>query len=299
LETGNFTQEKPGWLRKKVSLNNENINKVKDLLVDLDLHTVCQSAKCPNIFECFSKKTATFMLLGDKCTRNCAFCGVYSGKPQQPDKNEPINIAKAVKELSSKYVVLTSVTRDDLEDGGALQFAETVGQIKKIMPDALIECLVPDFVGNTQNLRILLSENPDVVNHNIETVKRNYEIIRPDADYQRSLELLQNSKNSRPDIITKSGFMLGLGEKEQEIVELLADLEKSQCDIITIGQYLSPGKDNFPVQKYYSPEEFMEIKKTACSFNFKFVVSGIFVRSSYQAAIAYQSAIAYRAAKSG
>jgi len=290
LEKSNFVLEKPGWLRKKVSLNNENIHKVKNLLVDLNLHTVCQSAKCPNIFECFSKKTATFMLLGDKCTRNCAFCSVSSGKPQAPDKNEPFNIAQAVKELSLNYTVLTSVTRDDLEDGGALQFAETVRQIKYLMPETSIECLTPDFNGNIENLNKLLDEKPDVLNHNIETVKRNYKTIRANSDYRRSLDFLQISKNKRPDIITKSGFMLGLGEKKEEIAELLSDLNKVQCDIVTIGQYLCPGKENFPVKKYYSPEEFLEIEQIAHGFNFKFVVSGIFVRSSYQAATAFHAA---------
>lgn len=294
METGELAREKPPWLKKKVSLNNKNIAAVKDLLKDLNLHTVCQSAKCPNIFECFSKKTATFMLLGDKCTRNCAFCGVPSGKPLPPDKNEPENIAKAAKELSLQYVVLTSVTRDDLNDGGASHFAETVAQLKKIIPGVLIECLVPDFEGRKDNLKILLDANPDVFNHNIETIKRNYFEIRNTADYRRSLDLLGLSKKIRPDIITKSGFMLGLGENSNEIENLLSDIAESKVDIVTIGQYLSPSSENYPVIKYYSPDEFEEIEKIAKSFGFKYVVSDTFVRSSYQASVAFAAVAAGR-----
>lgn len=289
METSNPAGQKPQWLRKKVSLNNENIAAVKDLLVDLNLNTVCQSAKCPNIFECFSKKTATFMLLGDKCTRNCAFCGVDSLKPLPPDKNEPANIAKAVKELSLQYIVLTSVTRDDIEDGGALQFAETVKKIKKEMPGAVVECLVPDFRGTTDNLKVLLDANPDVVNHNAETVKSNYKKIRSGASYKRSLGLLKSSKKLRPDIITKSGFMLGLGESIKEIKELLSDLSASKVDIVTIGQYLRPSVKNYPVIKYYNPDEFSQVEEIAKGFAFKYVVSGTFVRSSYQASAAYKA----------
>jgi len=289
LETSNPAGQKPQWLRKKVSLNNENIAAVKDLLVDLNLNTVCQSAKCPNIFECFSKKTATFMLLGDKCTRNCAFCGVDSANPLPPDKNEPLNIAIAVKELSLQYIVLTSVTRDDIKDGGAIQFAETVKQIKKEMPGAIVECLVPDFRGMTENLKILLDANPDVLNHNVETVKNNYKKIRSGASYKRSLDLLKSSKKLRPDIITKSGFMLGLGESIKEIKELLSDLSDSKVDIVTIGQYLRPSAKNHPVIKYYSPDEFSQIEEISKDFAFKYVVSGTFVRSSYQASAAYNA----------
>ena len=276
--------KKPEWLKKTVSLNNSNINQVKDLLANLNLNTVCQSAKCPNIFECFSKKTATFMLMGNICTRNCAFCGVRSGKPQNLDKFEPKNIAKAVKEMGLSYIVLTSVTRDDLEDGGAKHFAKTVKEIKNTDPNLKVECLIPDFKGSKENLKILLDEKPDVLNHNLETIKRNYKTIRDQASYSKSLAILKNSKDINPEVLTKSGFMLGLGEEIEEILELLHDLESTNCDIVTIGQYLQPSKENYPVQKYYSGEEFEKIKNLAGNFNFKSVVAGIFVRSSYEAA---------------
>lgn len=276
--------KKPEWLKKTVSLNNSNINQVKDLLANLNLNTVCQSAKCPNIFECFSKKTATFMLMGNICTRNCAFCGVRSGKPQNLDKFEPKNIAKAVKEMGLSYIVLTSVTRDDLEDGGAKHFAKTVREIKNTDPNLKVECLIPDFKGSKENLKILLDEKPDVLNHNLETIKRNYKTIRDQASYSKSLAILKNSKDINPEVLTKSGFMLGLGEEIEEILELLHDLESTNCDIVTIGQYLQPSKENYPVQKYYSGEEFEKIKNLAGNFNFKSVVAGIFVRSSYEAA---------------
>jgi lipoyl synthase len=277
--------KKPDWLKKTISLNNSNINQVQDLLTNLKLNTVCQSAKCPNIFECFSKKTATFMLMGNICTRNCAFCGVRSGKPQNLDRLEPKNIAKAVKEMGLSYIVLTSVTRDDLEDGGANHFAKTVKEIKIINSNIKVECLIPDFKGSKENLKILLDAKPDVLNHNLETIKRNYKTIRNNASYNRSLDILKNSKKINPGILTKSGFMLGLGEEEIEILELLHDLESINCDIVTIGQYLQPSKENYQVQKYYSVEEFEKIKNLANNFNFKSVVAGIFVRSSYKAAL--------------
>jgi lipoyl synthase len=280
--------KKPEWLKKTVSLNNSNINQVKDLLSNFKLNTVCQSAKCPNIFECFSKKTATFMLMGNICTRNCAFCGVMTGKPQNLEKSEPKNIAKAVKVMGLTYIVLTSVTRDDLKDGGAKQFAKTVSEIKTIDPNLKVECLIPDFKGKKENLKILIDVKPDVLNHNLETIKRNYKVIRDHASYNNSLNILKNSKDIDSQILTKSGFMLGLGEEIEEILELLHDLERVNCDIVTIGQYLQPSKENYPVQKYYSGEEFEKIKNLASSFNFKSVAAGIFVRSSYEAASIYK-----------
>lgn len=279
------TPSHPDWVKKKISLNNYNIRQVRELLTNLNLNTVCQSAKCPNIFECFSKKTATFLLMGNICTRNCVFCGVNTGKPFPLDKNEPENIARAALKMNLKYTVLTSVTRDDLEDGGASHFAQTVWMIKKSIPDAMLECLIPDFRGEIKNLEILLKEKVDVLNHNLETIKRNYSVIRNKADYGNSLNILRSAKEIKPEIFTKSGFMLGLGEKQEEIVELLGDLNSVKCDIVTIGQYLMPSKLNHPVQKYYSPGEFEEIKKIADNFNFKSVVAGIFVRSSYNAAV--------------
>lgn len=274
---------KPDWLKKPVVMNNGNIEQVRDLLLNLGLHTVCQSAKCPNIFECFSKKTATFMLLGDRCTRNCAFCAVSSGKPQPPDENEPENTACAARSLNLNYIVLTSVTRDDLSDGGAGQFAKTVRHIKKLLPGSKVECLIPDFKGRHDCFEMLLNEEIDVLNHNMETVKANYWKIRPQASYERSLDVLNYSKKIKPEIFIKSGFMLGLGESRHEVEELLADIKKTGCDIVTIGQYLSPSGDNYPVQKYYTPEEFEFFKSFAENLKFKYVFSGIFVRSSYMA----------------
>jgi len=282
--------KKPPWLKKKVSLNNSNISKIIKLIESSHLHTVCQSAKCPNIYECFSKKTATFMLMGDICTRNCGFCGVKSGRPGLLDSKEGENIAKAIKEMGLLYIVLTSVTRDDIDDGGAAHFYEIVRCIKELNPNTKVECLIPDFKGNIASLKKLLSGDLDVLNHNIETVKDNYIRVRKNADYKRSLELLKNTKNIRPDIYTKSGFMLGLGETRAKIIELLEDLKESSVDIITIGQYLQPSSDNIEVSKYYKPEEFDEIKEAAMDIGFTAVEAGPFVRSSYRAEAVFNNA---------
>ena len=270
--------KKPPWLKKKIGLDNKNISAIKNLIDSSCLHTVCQSAKCPNIFECFSKRTATFMLMGDRCTRNCGFCGVKSGRPLPLDRDEPKKIASAIKEMDLLYAVITSVTRDDLDDGGASHFAETVKAIKKLNPDTRVECLVPDFGGNKKNLETLLLEELDVLNHNIETVESNYGKARSGADYERSLKLLKRAKEIRPDIYTKSGFMLGLGESKEQILKLLEDLKKNKVDIITIGQY-------------YTPEEFKEIEKTARKFGFRAVAAGPFVRSSYGAELVLDKAL--------
>jgi len=273
--------KKPSWLKKKISIDNANISKIKDLIESSKLHTVCQSAKCPNIYECFSKKTATFMLMGDICTRNCGFCGVESGRPGPTDAMEGENIAKAVKEMGLLYIVLTSVTRDDIDDGGASHFYQTVKSIKQLNPNTKVECLIPDLKGDIESLKKILSGELDVLNHNIETIKDNYGRVRKNADYRRSLKLLKNSKEIRPDIYTKSGFMLGLGETIDKVKELLADLKESNVDIITIGQYLQPSPDNIEVLKYYKPEEFEEIKKMAIDIGFPAVEAGPFIRSSY------------------
>jgi len=279
-----LSNRKPDWLKKKVSLNNLTINQVRDIICDLHLNTVCQSAKCPNIFECFSKKTATFMLMGNICTRNCGFCGIKSGTPEILDEDEPGRIADAVKKMGLKYVIITSVTRDDLSDGGSSHFAKTIGEINRLNLDLKIECLIPDFKGNVNNLKAILAQDPYVLNHNIETVRSNFSRAKKYADYETSLNILKTAKLLRPDIYTKSGFMLGLGENREEIMELLLDLKEADCDIITIGQYLRPSRSNLPVKKYYRTEEFESFKDLAESFNFKAVVSGIFVRSSYGAA---------------
>ncbi len=280
-----FLDSKPYWLKKKISLNNSNINQIRNLIHSLHLNTVCQSAKCPNIFECFSKKTATFMLMGDICTRNCGFCGIKSGKPEKLALDEPYRVAEAVKEAKLKHVVITSVTRDDLSDGGSAHFAMTVNEIRKLNPYTRIECLIPDFKGDTNSLKVLLSEDLNVLGHNMETVRENYKRVRRNSNYEISLGILKSIKVLKPGTYTKSGFMLGLGEKREEIERLVSDLEGVACDIVTIGQYLRPSNSNLPVQRYYRPEEFGKIKEMAESFNFKSVSSGIFVRSSYGANI--------------
>jgi lipoic acid synthetase len=231
------------------------------------------------------------MLMGDICTRNCAFCGVSSGKPLQLDLSEPEKIALAAKDMSLKYIVLTSVTRDDLTDGGAGQFINTILEIKKKLPGSIIECLIPDFNGNKDSIAALLEVEFEVLNHNIETIKKNYGAIRNKADYDLSLGVLKYAKRNKPAIITKSGFMLGLGEKRKEIISLLEDLKAAEVDIITIGQYLQPSQDNVAVQKYYTPDEFEELRDIALNIGFQYAVSGSFVRSSYQASIAFQNAI--------
>ena len=284
--------KKPSWIKKKISLDNSNISEVNRLIDSSHLHTVCQSAKCPNIFECFSRKTSTFMLMGDICTRNCAFCGVESGRPGPLDIDEPEKIAIAVKEMGLRYAVITSVTRDDLEDGGALHFFNTAAAIKKYSPGIRLECLISDLGGNTENLkRLLLGGDLDVLNHNIETVKENYGKVRQQADYERSLRLLAEAKIIRPDIYTKSGFMLGLGENLKQVMGLLKDLKRNSVDIITIGQYLQPSKENIAVSKYYTPEEFEDIKKEALNMGFMAVEAGPFVRSSYCAEIVLDRAL--------
>jgi len=283
--------KKPPWLKKKISLDNKNISAIKNLIDSSCLHTVCQSAKCPNIFECFSKRTATFMLMGDTCTRNCGFCGVNSGRPLPLDKNEPDKIAAAIKEMDLLYAVITSVTRDDLDDGGASHFAKTIKAIKNLNPETRVECLVPDFGGSKKDLETLLSGELDVLNHNIETVESNYGKVRSSADYRRSLKLLKRAKEIKPDIYTKSGFMVGLGESWEQILKLLEDLKESKVDIITIGQYLSPSEDNIAITKYYTPEEFKEIEKTAIKFGFRAVAAGPFVRSSYGAELVLDKAL--------
>lgn len=279
-----MSNKNPDWLKKRVRLNNSKVNEIKSLIDNLQLNTVCQSAQCPNIYECFSKKTATFMLMGDICTRNCGFCGIKTGKPEALDEDEPLKIARAVKKLGLKYVVITSVTRDDLPDGGSNHFAQTIREIKRINQDIEIECLIPDFKGNIKNLETVLRQELRVLNHNIETTKKNYKEFRNKSNYEHSLKILKYAKLLRPDIFTKSGFMLGPGEDEREIIGLLSDLKKVDCDIVTIGQYLRPSSLNIPVKKLYSPAEFKKIGKLAESYGFKAVVSGVFVRSSYNAA---------------
>jgi len=278
-----LSDDKPLWLKKKIVLDRSGVSEVKNLIDDLHLNTVCQSAMCPNIFECFANRTATFMLMGDICTRNCSFCSVKTGRPYMIDEDEPYRIARAVKKMGLKYAVMTSVTRDDLPDGGSHHFVKTIREVKKLNPGVRIECLIPDFKGDTDSLETVLNEGLDVLNHNMETVERVFRKVKKTSDYKTSLGVLKNVKLFRSDIFTKSGFMLGLGETEEEIESLLMDLKKADCDIITIGQYLRPSEKNTPVKRYYNEEEFRKIGKIASGFGFKAVLSGIFVRSSYKA----------------
>jgi lipoic acid synthetase len=281
---------KPEWLRRRFSFKS-SVTEVKDLLFDLNLHTVCQEAHCPNQSECFGNHTATFMILGDHCTRNCTFCAVTRGVLEPPYSEEPQRVAEAVSRLGLKYVVLTSVTRDDLADGGASHFAATIKAIRSVDNNTLVEVLVPDFQGSAQSLATVMGAQPAVLNHNLETVPRLYPGIRPEADYQRSLRLLEEVKRLHPDVTTKSGFMVGLGEKQEEVSNLLRDLRTASCDLVTIGQYLRPSQDHHPVVDYIHPEIFKAYQEEAEELGFSGVASGPYVRSSYQAENLYRKAI--------
>lgn len=273
---------KPPWLKIKPRFG-PIYNEMKALIKQLGLHTVCQEAGCPNIGECFSARTATFMILGDKCTRNCRFCGVNSGQPLPPDLDEPARVAQAVKKLNLRFAVITSVTRDDLADGGAAIFVDTVKQIRKENPDCKIELLIPDFTGNHRSLDIILNVKPDVLAHNIETVPILYNKVRPQADYNHSLDVLRYISEQAEDIIIKSGMMVGLGETFHQIEDTLKDVARVGCQIFTVGQYLAPSKNHLPVERYYTPEEFELIKKTGENSGIKHLESGPLIRSSYMA----------------
>ena len=282
------SERRPVWLRKRMVINSQQ-RQVHDLLNGLNLHTVCQSALCPNIAECFGKGTATFMILGDTCTRNCRFCAVSSGKPQPVDPDEPARLATAVKEMGLKHVVVTSVTRDDLPDGGAGHFVAVINELHEQCPHTTIEVLTPDFQGNEEALRSVILSAPDVFNHNVETVPRLYPTARPMADYQQSLHVLSKAREFGPNVFTKSGIMVGLGEKRAEISRVLQDLRDAGCDILTVGQYLQPSKQHLPVEEYVHPDVFAEIAEEAKSIGFGYVASGPFVRSSFNAREAFEA----------
>lgn len=272
----------PLWLKVKAPLG-ENYRKVKSILSELKLHTVCQEANCPNIGNCFEEKTATFLILGRICTRGCSFCNVERGTPLALNPSEPLHIAQAVKMLELAYVVITSVTRDDLEDGGANQFAQVIREVRRLNPGCKVEVLVPDFKGDLDLLKIVLKEKPLVLNHNLETVERLYPLVRKGADYESSLTLLKKSKIYDNSILTKSGSIIGLGESREEIIRLMLDLRGVGCDLFTIGQYLSPSDKHLKVEKYYSPKEFEELREIGQNMGFRKVESGPLVRSSYRA----------------
>lgn len=272
----------PSWIKRRFPPQEEWEN-VQKLLRTLALHTVCESARCPNIGECFRRGTATFLILGNVCTRGCRFCAVAKGTPGPLDPGEPERVAEAAQKLNLKHVVVTSVTRDDLPDGGAEHFAATIVAIRRVLPQATVEVLVPDFQGKEEALDIVLAARPDVLNHNVETVPRLYPSVRPQANYERSLWLLGRAKEKTPDILTKSGLMVGLGETREEVESVLKDLRGVQCDIITIGQYLRPSVRHLPVASYIPPEEFEYYREYALRLGFLGVASGPFVRSSYRA----------------
>jgi len=276
-------KSKPPWLKKRLPPF-EDLVKVKSILDSAELHTVCEEARCPNLGDCFSKGTATILILGRVCTRNCGFCAVEHGVSAPPDEREPEKVAQAVKKMGLHYVVITSVTRDDLPDGGASHFAKTIQAVRALDRGIRIEVLIPDFKADLSSLLTVLKESPDVLNHNIETIPRLYPEVRPRADYRRSLDLLKRAKERDDQTLTKSGFMLGLGETEEEILSLLQDLSEVGCDLLTIGQYLQPRPDRLPVVRYIPPEEFEEYQKIGEEMGFKSVASGPFVRSSFHAA---------------
>ena len=272
----------PEWLKKQCGISKEAI-RVKNLLKQEHLNTVCQEAGCPNIVECFKKPTATFMILGDVCTRQCRFCGVNHGKPCLPDAQEPERIGRAVSKLELQHVVITSVTRDDLEDGGAFHFADTIHAIHQFSAYSTIEALIPDFNGNRSAIHTVVNTSLNVLNHNVETVPRLYSTIRPQANYCQSLHVLEEAKLARSDIWTKSGLMVGLGETFDELKVVFQDLVDIGCDALTIGQYLSPGKGRFPVQSYVHPDQFKRYEAAALAAGIPWVKAGPFVRSSYNA----------------
>jgi len=278
--------KKPDWLKIKLG-DPRNQNAVLELIEGLNLHTVCQEAKCPNIFECWSDRTATFMLGGDICTRHCGFCAVGKGEPGSLDEQEPRHVAEAVRQLNLAHTVITSVNRDDLPDGGAAHWAETVRQVRSMNPECRIEVLIPDFNGDEDALNAVLDSQPDVLNHNTETVARLYRRVRPDAGYQQSLTLLRRAAERRDlearGMLTKSGIMVGLGETFDEVVVLMKDLRSVSCDIMTIGQYLQPHARRLPVERYVTPEEFAKWREIGMSMGFHHVESSPLTRSSYHA----------------
>ena len=284
---------KPKWLRVKAPTT-EEVRGLKALLREQKLHTVCEEASCPNLTECFSGGTATFMIMGDVCTRRCSFCDVAHGRPLPLDKNEPVNLAETIVKLGLKYVVVTSVDRDDLKDGGANHFVDCIREIRRQCGDIKIEILVPDFRGRMDKALDILSKNPaDVFNHNLETVPRLYPAARPGADYRHSLQLLKKYKQHVEHVPTKSGLMLGLGEEINEVVEVMQDLRVHDVDMLTMGQYLQPSEYHLPIHRYIEPKEFEALKNIGYELGFEHVASGPLVRSSYHADLQAQQALSY------
>jgi lipoic acid synthetase len=279
-EFGKNPPRRPEWLKAKIP-GGENYMRIRGLVTQHRLHTVCEEARCPNMGECWNHGTATFMILGDVCTRSCGFCAVKTGKPEGLDAHEPARVAEAVRMLGVRHAVITSVNRDELYDGGAQVFAETIRLVRAENPGTTIEVLIPDFKGDESSLEIVLAAFPDILNHNTETVPRIYSMVRPQAQYRRSIEVLDRSK--RRGFTTKTGLMLGIGEREEEVIEVLHDLRDVKCDILTLGQYLQPTKEHLPVDRYVHPDEFLRLKEIGRRMGFVHVESGPLVRSSYHA----------------
>jgi len=273
---------KPEWLKVRAP-GSENYHRLKGLMRTLGLHTVCEEANCPNIGECWHHGTATFMILGDTCTRSCGYCNVIHGTPAAPDPHEPAHVASAIETMSLAHVVITSVDRDDLPDYGAGHFARTITETRARIPECSVEVLIPDFKGDETALRTVLDAGPDILNHNIETVPRMYRLARPGGRYDRALQLLDRSRRYAAGIPTKSGIMVGLGEEWDEVVSTLRDLKEAGCQIVTIGQYLRPSLANLPMSRYYTPAEFAELKRIGLDLGFGHIESGPLVRSSYHA----------------
>lgn len=283
---------KPGWLKKPLP-DPQALRRMRELLDGLALHTICESASCPNLGECWAQQTATFLILGDVCTRRCGFCDVETGRPPHFDLLEPLRVAEAVRRLGLQHAVITSVSRDDLPDGGAEQFARTIRAIRHLCPETTVEVLIPDFDGRPEPLRLVLEADPEILAHNVETVPRLHRKVRPRFRYERSLAVLESAKSYRPSVFTKSNIMLGLGETEEEVLAVMRDLRAVGCDFLTIGQYLRPSPNHLPVVEYVHPQVFDRYREAAEALGFRYVASGPFVRSSFDAAAAL-TAIGYR-----
>ena len=275
-------EPKPEWLKVRFPMG-PNYGRLRDLMRAKDLHTVCEEARCPNIGDCWNRGTATFMILGDTCTRSCGFCAVKTGRPGTLDLGEPLRVATAIQQMGLRHAVITSVNRDELDDGGANIFAETIRWTRRLSPETTIEVLIPDFRGDYDALAAVLAAKPEILNHNTETVPRLYRLVRPQAVYERSLELLRRAKEIAPTARTKSGVMVGLGETREELLVVFADLAAQGVDILTVGQYLRPTLAHLPVVRYWHPDEFAELKERALEMGFAHVESGPLVRSSYHA----------------
>jgi len=276
------TGRRPEWLRVKHA-DNENSQRVHGLMRSQHLNTVCEEAACPNLGECWGRGTATFLLLGDTCTRSCGFCKIKIGRPEKVDIIEPLRVARSVQEMGLQHAVLTSVNRDELPDGGAFIFAATLRKIREFMPDCTIEVLIPDFMGDADALQTVMRERPEILNHNTETVPRLYRRVRPQAKYKQSLQVIERAKAMDPGALTKSGLMLGLGERWEEVIQVMEDLRSVDTDIITIGQYLQPSRFHLPIERYYTPAEFEELRRLGEDMGFRWIESAPLVRSSYHA----------------